>query len=72
MRIGAAKLVKEGLDKARMSRACFSGLRSFASPLPKTETEVDAFIKERIRIYMETWVYPPLEAAIAKLERKPK
>ena len=31
------------------------------NPLPKREAEVDAFIRERTRIFRETWILPVLD-----------
>ena len=39
--------------------------------LPKTLKEVDAFVKETIRLYVESWLLPPLRGAREKLN-KPK
>jgi len=47
----------------------FGGFGTYEGPpLPKTEKEVDAFIKARIRLYVETWLIKPLQVAAKKLE----
>jgi hypothetical protein len=48
----------------------FAQLHESEPPLPKSEAEVDAFIKERIRPYVETWILPELRRALKKAERK--
>lgn len=35
-------------------------------PLPKSESEVDEFIKRRTRLWLETWVFPTLDEIIAR------
>lgn len=36
------------------------------NPLPKKEADVDAFIRERTRLFRETWVLSPLDELLAK------
>jgi hypothetical protein len=62
-------LVKNALKSARMENACFEEIFP-KTPLPRTEEEVNAFIKNRIEIYMSSWVIKPLEAVVEKLEKK--
>jgi hypothetical protein len=38
-------------------------------PLPKSETDVDAFIRERTRIFRETWILGPLDELLAVLPK---
>lgn len=35
-------------------------------PLPKSESEVDEFIKRRTRLWLETWVFPTLDEIVAR------
>jgi len=37
-------------------------------PYPTNESEVDTFIKDRIKLYMDTWVVGPVDAAIQSLD----
>lgn len=63
--------LQEALAAARSDRACFSRLhpQSYegALPLPKHEDEVDAFIKERIRLHHNSWIVKPLETVLFDL-----
>ena len=63
-------LVKRALHAAKMADAEFS--RNYDSNLPKTEKEVTEFIKERTKVYRDSWIIKPLEAALLKLEKKKK
>lgn len=64
-RIASALKATEGLLN---DGSCFKHLHS-REPLPKTEDEVNAFIKDRIRLYVETWILPDLRSALNKAER---
>jgi len=46
------------LESARFDQLHWHG------PYPTKESEVDAWIKDRIRLYMKTWIQSPLEALI--------
>ena len=40
------------------------------APLPKSETEVTDFIRERTRIWRQSWIFPILDQIIAEGEGK--
>jgi hypothetical protein len=57
------EILNRALVDARMERASFSRLHD-KEPFPTTEAEVTEFIKERTRIYRDSWIISPLEQAI--------
>ena len=63
--------LQEILAAAKGDRSCFNRLHPSsyenALPLPKTEQEVDAFIKERIRLHHQSWIIDPLRSILHKL-----
>lgn len=60
-------LLREVLQAAQMERAEFSRIIPNDS-LPQSEKEVTAFIKERTRIYRESWIINPLKEVIDVIE----
>lgn len=71
------QLVKDALDAASLQAARFDRLfpehdvaNNKAPALPKTEAEVDAFVKDRIRLYMSSWITAPLAEVMKRLEGK--
>lgn len=61
------EILNRVLVDTRMERAGFSQLHT-KGPFPATEGEVTEFIKERTRIYRESWIISPLERAIRLIE----
>ena len=57
------EILNRALLDAQVERASFSQLHS-KGPFPTTEAEVTAFIRERTRIYRESWIIAPLKSAI--------
>lgn len=63
--------IQRALTAAKMINANFECPReSDEAPLPKTEEEVTPFILKRTELYRGSWIIKPLEAALAKLEKK--
>jgi hypothetical protein len=50
------------MELARFGQLANKGL------LPTTEAEVTEFIKQRTRLYRESWIIAPLEEAIREIE----
>lgn len=70
---GRVSTALEYAEKMLTDQARFGGLGTYdGPPIPTTEKEVDAFIKARIRIYVQTWLIPPLRAAANNLTPKKK
>lgn len=61
------KTIREVLAVARLERANFGGHRDI--PFPKYDSEVDAFIKDRIRNWANSWIVAPLEGLLADAKR---
>ena len=63
--------IENALKLARMEQV---GFRSHdlkpEFPLPRLESEVDAFILGRTKIWRETWLIPALEGALAKIKSR--
>lgn len=59
--------LRQVVADAKMERASFSNLAN-KGPFPTTEAEVTEFIKQRTRLYCQSWIIGPLEDAIAELE----
>ena len=64
-------LLNQVLVDAQMERASFSQIAT-KGPFPTTEAEVTAFIKERTRIYRESWIISPIKRVIELVERDGK
>jgi hypothetical protein len=41
-----------------------NGYKNPGDPLPKTEAQVDEFIRRRTRLYLQTWVLPKIDELI--------
>jgi hypothetical protein len=64
------EILTELLGYARFERADFSTIRTTADPpLPTSEAEVDAFVKSRTKLYMDTWVIPKIEQLLEHEEK---
>lgn len=59
--------LRQVVTDAKMGNASFSQLTS-KGPFPTTEAEVTEFIKQRTRLYRESWIIGPLEELISELE----
>lgn len=65
-----AQLLQGALAAARLTRSRFDRLHpqhdeSRGAPkLPKTEEEVDEFIKNRIKLHHDSWIVGPLVEAL--------
>ena len=70
------KRLQELRRTASLEGGCFDGLGSDAVALPKSEKEVNAFIRGRTRLYITTWVLPIIDELIARetatIERRKK
>lgn len=68
------KKVKEVIAHLRMDRASFSSIATSLDPpemhLPKSEQDVDRFIKARTRLYMSSWCIAPLQDILDKYAKK--
>ena len=62
-------LIETALSYARMEKASFGGVGSEGVIVLRTPEEIDAFVKERTRLYRNTWLIPPLERALAKVTK---
>lgn len=63
--------IEKALKHARMDNCYFAEtMLKPEFPLPKTEKEVDAFIKGRTKLWRESWLIPPLERALEKVKRR--
>jgi hypothetical protein len=60
--------IKTALNHARMENASFGSVADGEIVL-RNKDEVDAFIKERTRLWRESWLIPPLERALAKVKK---
>lgn len=58
------RLLNAALESARLTRADFGQINSSGS-FPTQERQVTKFIRERTRLYRESWIVSPLEEAIA-------
>lgn len=65
------EILNRVLIDAQMERAAFGQLNT-REPLPTNEAEVDKFIKERTRLYRQSWIISPLKRAITLIERDGK
>lgn len=59
--------IREVIRVATMERSSFSRI-GFDGPFPTSEAEVNAFIRERTKIWRETWIIGPLEKLLRKAE----
>lgn len=57
------KILEQAHFDATMEQASFSRINTTDS-LPKSENEVTAFIRERTRIWRQSWILSPLEEAL--------
>ncbi len=53
-------------EKLTFKSASFSRLFSEGDPLPKTEAEVDEFIRRRTKLFIESWIMPTLDELISR------
>lgn len=65
------QLLEKILEDAKMERAHFGHLTS-KGPFPTTEAEVTEFVKERTRIYRQSWIISPLEEALSLVKGEPR
>lgn len=65
------ELLNRALTSARMDRADFNSIIPLEN-LPKTEIEVTKFIKDRTRLYRESWIVNPIKRAINLIEQDGK
>lgn len=56
--------IEKVIERVRWKTAVFRRIccNDPKDKLPATEAEVDAFVRERTRIYVESWIVPLLEA----------
>lgn len=59
--------IRQVLSVARLEQAIFRGPGNV--PFPKYDSEVDAFVKDRIRNWADSWIVGPLEALLAESKR---
>lgn len=64
-------LLRETLECAKLDRCRFDRLHPSsyegALPYPTKESEVDAFVKERIALWARTWIEAPIRSALEQL-----
>lgn len=69
--VSAQRRIKECLSEAlvtsKLHTANFNQLPPFNGALPKSEDEVNDFIKERIRLWINSWIGEPIQRAIDEL-----
>lgn len=64
-------VVEQVIEMLQFNRASFDFLfPNDSSPLPKTEKEVTEFIKQRTKIYIDTWCVGPLETILKGKEKE--
>ena len=63
-------LIESALRAARMENASFGPMPMTEPIVLGTPEEVDRFVKEAVRLYIDTWVCGPLERALAKVVKK--
>lgn len=61
------KTIREVLAIARLERAIFRGAGNV--PFPTKDSEVDAFVKDRIRNWANSWIVAPLDGLLAEAKR---
>lgn len=63
------QLLCDAIRAAEMETMSVRRLAPVEGPeqLPKSEAEVDDFIRARTRLYRDTWVLAPLREALARL-----
>ena len=65
-------LLREAVEHAEMEHADFGSFWVQGEkelPLPTTDKQVTPFIRQRTRVYRDSWLIRPLRAAIAKIEQ---
>ncbi len=63
--------IEDALKHARMDNCSFEDIHLKPEfPLPKKEEQVDAFIKNRTRLWRENWLIPALERALEKVKAR--
>jgi hypothetical protein len=62
------KVIQRVLKHASLKTANFSKFDRQVHELPKSESEVNAFIKGRIKLWLDTWIVAPLEQLIIEQE----
>jgi hypothetical protein len=64
-----AALIRAAKESATLEHSVFDKIGGTPSddPLPRSEREVTAFIKRRVRLHHETWIVSPLERALTLL-----
>lgn len=65
------QILNQVLIDAQMERAAFSQIHP-KGPFPTNEAEVDKFIKDRTRIYRDSWIILPLKRVIHLIEKDGK
>lgn len=60
--------VRDAIRAATMEGAGFNALGDSEYHLPKDEEEVNAFIKNRTKLYRQSWIIGPLERVVKHLE----
>ena len=65
--------IREVVSHLKFDSASFAHIIPALDPpemgLPKTEQEVDRFIKARTRLYMNSWCIPQLQEILAKYDK---
>lgn len=64
----ATNLIKQVVEVTSMKRSDFSHVPTGDIKYPTNEREVNAFIKERTRLWRETWIESPLVEALEILD----
>lgn len=65
-------ILREVIDHANLEHADFGSFwiqqKDLELPLPKTDKEVTAFIKQRVKTHHQSWIIRPLNNAIKEIE----
>ena len=62
-------VLTEVLNKLKLESANFSRINS-PNDFPKNEKEVDSFIKNRIELWLNTWIAGPIKSVLDHEEKK--
>ena len=60
----ALNIIADAHSASLMKTVCFAPSAFDDTPLPKNESEVNQFIKDKTELFRETWISSPLNTAI--------
>jgi hypothetical protein len=64
-----AKQIRAAIAAAKLERAEFGSVHKSEDVPAMKEKDVTAFIRERTRLYRESWIVGPLEIALEIIEK---